>query len=183
VAVLGDSLAAGDDGDGLTATADRWWFRAGVAIGSARRDRDVVVRNFGLRGSGIEHVETTVASLDVRDYQVAIIMEGRNDYQSEADWSPRLGKIIQGLERQGLVVVLATMPPILSKGELLGFSRNSCIRAIAGTARPVLDFDARWVAAGPALASAWYADAIHASVAGQVIEADMTTTLLLTLIK
>jgi len=182
VVVLGDSLAAGDTGSTI-ADGDRWWALTKVAVQAARPDRDVVFSNFGQMATGIELVEKTVASLNARDYQVAIIMEGRNDYQSEADWSPRLVTVMQALERQGLVVILAALPPSLSNGKLFGFGRNPCIRSIAGSARPLLDFEARWFAAGPAAAQAWFADSVHASAAGQVIEAEMTTTLLLTLIK
>jgi hypothetical protein len=181
VAILGDSLATGDFGP--PAIEDRWWSRAGVLVQAARPDRDVVVSNFGLAGSGIEYVEKTITTLNARDYQVAIVMEGRNDYQSNADWSPRLVKVMQSLERQGLVVILVTIPPILSKGELLSFSRNPCIRSIAGTTRPLLDVETRWYGAGPAVAAAWYSDSVHASLAGQVVEAELAGALLLTLVR
>ena len=181
VAVLGDSLAAGDFGP--PAIEDRWWSRAGVALQAARPDRDVIVSNFGLAGSGIEYVEKTITTLNARDYQVAIVMEGRNDYQSNADWSVRLVKVMQSLERQGLVVMLVTVPPIFSKGDLLSFSRNACIRSITGTTRPLLDFEARWYAAGPALAATWYTDDVHASLAGQLIEAELASAALLKFVK
>ena len=99
--------------------------------------------------------------LDAHDYQIAIIVEGRNDYLSEVAWSPRYVRVIQALERQGILV----------------------IRLVAGTTRPLLDFEARWNAAGPVVAGGWYSDAVHASVAGQVVEAEMATTLLLGLMK
>ena len=181
VVVLGDSLAAGDTGSTI-ADGDRWWALARTAVQAARPDRDVVFTNFGQMASGIELVEKSVASLNARDYQVAIIMEGRNDYQSEADWSPRLVSVMQTLERQGLVVILAVLPPSITDGKLLGYGRNPCIKSIAGT-RPLIDFEARWFAAGPVVAQVWFADSVHASAAGQVIEAEMTTQLLLTLVK
>ncbi|MDQ2952697.1 MAG: SGNH/GDSL hydrolase family protein [Chloroflexota bacterium] len=181
VAVLGDSLAAGDFGP--PALEDRWWSRAGALVRAARPDRDVVVSNFGLAGSGIEHVEKTITTLNAREYQVAIVMEGRNDYQSNADWSLRLVKVIQSLERQGIAVMLVTIPPILSKGELLSFSRNPCIRMLAGTTRLLLDLESRWYAAGPTVAEAWYTDTVHASLAGQVVEAELAGAALLKLVK
>lgn len=181
VVVLGDSLAAGDDG--LTATEDRWWFRATAAINTAQPDRTVVVSNLALRGSGIDYLEQTSASLVTGDHQVAVVVEGRNDALSEAEWSPRFIKVIQGLERLGLIVILGTSPPTLSKGQFVLFSKNACVRSVAGTTRPLLDFEARWVAAGPAVAGTWYSDAVHASVSGQLIEAEMATTLMLALMK
>lgn len=181
VAVLGDSLAAGDFGP--PAIEDRWWSRAALAVRAARPDRDVVVSNFGLAGSGIEHVEKTIAALNAREYQVAIVMEGRNDFQTNADWSVRLVKVMQSLERQGVVVMLVTIPPIFSKGELLSFSRNPCIRSIAGTTRPLIDLETRWYAAGPNVAAAWYTDTVHASLAGQLVEAELASAALLKLVK
>ncbi len=181
VAVLGDSLAAGDFGP--PAIEDRWWSRASVALQAARPDRDVIVSNFGLAGSGIEYVEKTITTLNARDYQVAIVMEGRNDSQSNADWSQRLVTVMQSLERQGLVVMLVTIPPIFSKGVLLSFSRNPCIRSIAGTTRPLIDLESRWYAAGPTVAEAWYTDTVHASLAGQVVEAELASAALLKLVK
>ena len=90
---------------------------------------------------------------------------------------------MQSLERQGLVVILATIPPSLYNGELQSFNRNACIRLIAGSTRPLLDFETRWFAAGAAAAGSWYADDVHASIAGQVVEAEMATTILLGLMK
>lgn len=181
IVVLGDSLAAGDTGSTI-ADGDRWWVLARTAVQSARPDRDVVFTNFGQTASGIELVEKSVASLNARDYQVAIVMEGRNDYQSEADWSTRLVTVIRTLERQGVIVILAVLPPSITDGKLVGYGRNPCIKSIAG-ARPLLDFEARWFAAGPLAAQGWFADSVHASAAGQVVEAEMTAKLLLTLIK
>ena len=179
IAVLGDSIASGDDGS--TALEDRWWSRAKSAIQSARPDRDVVVTDFGQIASGIENLEQTVAMMDARDYQIAIIIEGRNDYLTEAAWSPRYVRVIQALERQGVLVVVGTYPPALASGALMGFSRNPCIRLMAGTTRPLLDLEARWMAAGPTVAAGWTSDGLHSSVAGQLIEAEMATALLLRL--
>ena len=179
VAVLGDSIASGDDGS--TALEDRWWSRAKTAIQAARPDRDVVMTDFGQIASGIEYLEQAAAKMDARYYQIAIIIEGRNDYLTEAAWSPRYMRVIQALERQGVLVVLGTYPPALASGALVGFSRNPCIRMMAGTTRPLLDLEARWMAAGPAVAAGWTSDGLHSSVAGQLIEAEMATALLLRL--
>ncbi len=182
IVVLGDSIAAGDDG--RTDITDRWWGLTASAVQRARPDREVTVKNLALPGSGIVHLERTAAGVDVRDYQIAIIVEGHNDGALlDADWSPRYAAVIQALESRGLVVILGTYPPTFRDGAFEAFPRNTTIRAVAANKRPLLDFEARWLAAGPAAAAVWYTDSTHASAAGQIVEADTATTLLLTLMK
>ena len=47
----------------------------------------------------------------------------------------------------------------------------------------MLDFEARWLEAGPATAGAWYADVVHANAKGQEVEGELATSLLLSLVK
>lgn len=181
IVVLGDSIAAGYAG-GFDVPA-RWWRIAADAVQKAHPERDVTVKNLAEPGSGIVHLERTADGVDGRDYQLAIIVEGRNDVIDDAEWAPRYRKVVEGLESKGLVVVVGTFPPTLRDGAFEPFARNTTIKMIAGPKRPLLDFEARWLAAGPATAKAWYADVVHANGPGQEIEGELATTLLLSLVK
>jgi hypothetical protein len=180
IIVLGDSIAAGYAG-GFD-IPDRWWRLAASGVQRARPDRDVAVKNLAEPGSGIVHLERTADGVDRRDYQVAVIIEGRNDVLDDIEWLPRFRAVIEKLESRGLVVVLGTYPPTFRDRAFEVFTRNDAIRTVAGSKRPLLDFEARWLAAGPATAAAWYADVVHANAAGQVIEGEIATMLLLSLV-
>ena len=182
IVVLGDSIAAGHDG--VNEIPDRWWRLAAAAVQTALPDQNVTVKNLALAGSGIVHLERTAAGVDVRDYQIAMIIEGRNDADLlDAEWSPRYVAVIEALESRGLKVILGTYPPTLRNGAFEPFPRNTAIRTVAGNKRPLLDFEARWLAAGPVTAGGWYTDIVHANAAGQRVEGDIATTVLLALAK
>ena len=163
-------------------TEDRWWSRATAAVNAAQPGRTVVDPT-SLCAAAALTTSSRPRPRSAGEHQIAVIVEGRNDGLSDADWFPPFLKVIQGLERLGLIVILGTSPPTLSKGQFVLFGKNACVRSLAGSTRPLLDFEARWVAAGPTIAGPWYSDSVHASVAGQLIEAEMAATLLLAMIK
>jgi len=43
----------------------------------------------------------------------------------------------------------------------------------------MLDFEQRWLQAGPSVAAAWYSDTVHASDAGQAVEAEIALAVFL----
>lgn len=174
IAVLGDSIAAGTGASGFDAI---WWVRAQLAL---RQSRPLVTfTNFAQAGSGVDYLERTARVVDPKDYRIAVVIEGRNDQIDEAAWRPRFSAVVEALEAKSITVVLGTYPPAFVNGAFSEFPRNTVIRAIAEAGhRPLLDFEARWRAAGPTMAAGWYTDQVHANDPGQKIEAEVAIPIL-----
>jgi hypothetical protein len=174
IAVLGDSIASGTGASGQDAI---WWVRTQVAL--RKSGPPVTFTNRAQAGSGIDFLERTARAVDGKDYRIAVVIEGRNDPIDDAAWRPRFSAVVDALEAKSITVVLATYPPDFVNGTLTEFPRNGMIRTIALAGhRALMDFEARWRAAGPAIAGAWYTDQVHANDLGQQIEAEVAIPIL-----
>jgi lysophospholipase L1-like esterase len=178
VVVLGDSIAAGT---GATGDSTRWWIRVQTALRAALPERSIVVKNSARAGSGLDYLERTAATVSPIAFQAAVIIEGRNDQVDDGSWLSRYTAVVTGLEAKGIVVVIGTYPPTLSAGAFVPTGRTGVIRTLAGPKRPLLDFEQRWLQAGPTMSVAWYADEVHANDDGQAIEAEVAVAVLLPL--
>ena len=77
--------------------------------------------------------------------------------------------------------MVGTYPPTFRAGAFVPTTRTGVIRTLVGPKRPLLDFEQRWLQAGPTMAAAWYFDEVHANDAGQAIEAEIALAVVLVL--
>ena len=178
VVVLGDSIAAGT---GATGDSTRWWIRVQTALRAALPERSIVVKNSARAGTGVDYLERTATTVSTIAYQAAVIIEGQNDNIDDASWKSRYAAVVTGLEAKGIVVIVGTYPPTLRAGAFVPTTRTGVIRTLAGPKRPLLDFEQRWLQAGPTTAATWYFDEVHANDAGQEIQAEIALAVLLPL--
>ena len=180
IVILGDSIAAGWPLSG----DDRWWVRLRSMLDAALPDRDVVVDSWAVPGSQVDVLESAGRDQPaLGSYDIAIVIEGVNDELAlPVDaWRPRYEGAIAAVERNGLVVVIGTPPPIFENG---GFATRydataAALRDVAAAGRPLLDIAARWHADGPNVAVTYYSDPIHPGAIGQQIMAEMARDLVL----
>jgi lysophospholipase L1-like esterase len=178
VVLLGDSIAAGI---GATTDSTLWWIRVQTALRAALPGRTIVFKSSAQAGTGLDDLERTARSVSPLAYQAAVIIEGANDHIDDGAWLTRYAAVISGLEAKGIAVVVGTYPPPLRAGAFVVTGRNGVIRTLAGPRRPLLDFEQRWLDAGPTMAAPWYSDEVHANDAGQAIEAEIALAVFLVL--
>jgi lysophospholipase L1-like esterase len=178
VVLLGDSIAAGI---GATSDSTLWWIRLQKALRAAVPERAIVFKSSAQAGTGLDDLERTVRTVSPLAYQAAVIIEGANDHIDDGPWLSRYAAVISGLEAKGMVVVVGTYPPPLRAGAFVVTGRSGAIRTLAGPQRPLLDFEQRWLDAGPTMAAPWYSDDVHANDAGQAIEAEVALAVFLVL--
>jgi lysophospholipase L1-like esterase len=182
--ILGDSIAAGWPLTG----PNQWWMRLREALTTALGDRQVMLQNLAVPGSGIATLEAAAAQREgVATHDVVLIIEGVNDNEVvplEA-WKGRYAAVVATLEEAGSRVVIGTPPPSFEDG---GFRTRylpiaAALRDIAGERVSLLDLDASFRADGASRAAAYYSDILHQTAAGQARMAELATPIVLALIE
>ena len=182
VVALGDSIAAGT----YLSAPDRWTDQLEQILDSRLPKKGLTVTNRGAAGAEVDGLEAAVGRTDIRDFDVAIVIEGVNDVgkTSIEDWAARYEQSVISLEAIGLEVVVGTAPPALRDGQFLDTYNETAarLRAIAGSKRTLLDIDARWRSLGAATVSGYYADLLHQTKSGQTAQAQLAADVLLGLV-
>jgi lysophospholipase L1-like esterase len=130
VAVFGDSIASAA------------WQKL---LLDALRERDpsgsYSVSNFAKRATRLDYTERQVATFDPTEYQLAIVIVGRNDYKyvwpdvaKVAAYEKRMRALIASLESKGLIVLMANAPPDFVDGAITDGTAKlaQLIRDVAG---------------------------------------------------
>jgi lysophospholipase L1-like esterase len=178
VAVIGDSLAAGDN----VAPADRWPTLVGNRLTSAYPTWHPMVSVVALGGTKIGDAEAQLAGLPDRLYDVAFILTGGNDTGSRPAWQARLAALVATAEARGMTVVLATHPAAMENGHFVSPTDPVAvaIREVA-QGRILVDYDAEMRKLSENAASAMHADAVHMNPDGQGWMADLALPVLVSL--